>query len=124
PGRLRRETPSGSYLLRAQDFAKPRPTGLPRVPAEYKDYLLAKPITGSVVRVGEDKEDVAVRGRPWLMSGTSLTLRVGKRDGVRAGTRFYPEQGTEVAVGSSFYVISLTERQCELLQCGGDRRER
>jgi hypothetical protein len=123
-GKLRHETPFASYLLRVADFAKPRPTGMPRIPAEYKDYLLKTPIAGTVTRVGEDKEDVAVRGGRWLYSGTSLTLSVGKKDGVRAGMRFYPERDPEAALGLSFFVISLAERQCELLQCGSGRKDR
>lgn len=120
-GRLRGSTPGGGYLLPAEDFDKPRPTGMPKVPAEYKDYLLRRPIAGGVVKLGDDKEDVAVWGSRWLRSGTSLTLGVGKKHGVRAGMRFYPERDGDAWIGSSFYVISLGESRCELLHCG-DRK--
>ena len=123
-GQLRRYRPSGQVLLRVEDFDKPRPTGFPQVPTEYKDYLLKTPITGSVIKMGEDKEDVAVWGQASLRSGTSLSLNVGKKDGVRAGMRFYPEQGSIQLAGSRFYVISLRDRQCELLQCGGEEKDR
>ncbi len=122
-GRLRRCTPAGRYLLRVKDFDKERPTGLPKVPTPYKEYLLRRPITGSVVKAGEEKQDVAVRGEKRLMSGTSLTLSVGKKDGVRTGMQFYPERDSETAGFSSFFVISLAERQCELLQCRDDRKD-
>jgi hypothetical protein len=116
-GKLRHETPSGGGILyRVKDFDKKRPTGLPYVPPEFKEYLLRKPITGSVVKIGEDKQDVAVRGKKWFISGTSLTLNVGKKDGVRTGMEFYPEGDSESVGFSRFYVISLAERQCELLQ--------
>jgi hypothetical protein len=77
-----------------------------------------------VLAVGEDKEDVAVRGAKWLWSGTSLTLGVGKKDGVRAGMAFHPLRGPEAGDGSHFLVISLAERRCEVLHCGGFRRAR
>jgi hypothetical protein len=118
-GQLKYYLPMGSYLLRVDDFRKERPTGMPEVPAEYRDYLLARPITARVVAVGEAKEDVAVRGQAELMSGTVFSLSVGKKDGVRAGMRFYHEGD-----GSGrFFVISLTDRRCEVLQEGKARIE-
>jgi hypothetical protein len=43
-------------------------------------------------------------------------LNVGKKDGVRTGMRFYAEQESKTALRSSFFVISLGDRECELLQ--------
>jgi hypothetical protein len=121
---LRRSVPAGRYLLRVKDFDKERPKGLPEVPAEYKEYLLRRPIHGAVVRVGDDKQDVAVRAQQWLKSGTSLTLNVGKKDGVRSGMRFFLERDSGTVGLSQFFVISLSERQCELLQCRDDGQDR
>lgn len=121
-GRLRAQLPI-SFLLRVEDHHKPRPTGMPKVPEDYKEYLLETPITGKVVTVGDEKEDVAVRGDNWLKKGVSLTLNVGKNDGVRAGMEFYPEQDSGALSGSSFYVISLSANKCELLQTGVKRQE-
>jgi hypothetical protein len=114
-GQLRHCTPSGNYLLRAKDFDKERPSGLPRVPTEYKESLLQSPISGNVVKTGDGKQDVAVRGEKRLMSGTSVTLSVGRKDGVRTGMRFYAEQDL---ARSNFFVISVADGQCEVLQCG------
>jgi hypothetical protein len=123
-GRLRCWTPYGRYPLRVEDFDKKRPKGLPRVPAEYEQYLLRKPITGTVVTIGKDKQDVAVWGENWLMSGTSVTLNVGKKDGVCTGMRFYAQGDPETAPWYSwFYVISLGDRECELLQWD-DKKDR
>jgi hypothetical protein len=123
-GELRNYNPTGKYLLRVEDFDKKRPTGLPKVPTEYEEYLLRTPIQGNVIKMGEDKEDVALRGDKRLMSGTSLTLSVGKKDGVRTGMKFYAERDAETARLSYFIVISLTKNQCELLEYGGEAKSR
>jgi hypothetical protein len=122
-GLLRRHPPYGRHLLRVQDFHKDRPTGFPQVPIEYKEYLLRGAITGTVAKTGDDKQDVAVRGEKLLMSGTSVTLGVGKKDGVRTGMRFYPEREAKTGGLSRFFVISLTDRECEVLQCGRDPKD-
>lgn len=124
-GELRRYNPRGKYLLRIEDFDKKRPTGLPKVPAEYEEYLLRTPIHGNVIAIGEDKEDVAVRGDKRLRSGISLTLNVGKKDGVRSGMKFYAEKDAEESLRlSDFVVISLTQNRCELLQYSREGKAR
>lgn len=107
PGRL--FTP---YLSKCGDDEK-KVSGLPDVPDEYKGYLLDKPVTGRVTAVGGEKEDVAVWGKQRLISGTSVTLDVGKAQKIRTGMRFYPERKDDR--GRRGYVISVTATQCELL---------
>jgi hypothetical protein len=114
-GGLGRYTPGGEFLLRVEDFDK-SPTGFPRVPEEYKDYLLPKPITGSLAKTNGEKGDVAVLGLKLLRSGFSWTLDVGKKHGVRTGMKFYPAQETDREVSSSFYVIAVMEKESELLE--------
>jgi hypothetical protein len=115
-GRLGQGSPCCLFPLRVQDFDK-RPTGLPRVPEEYKEYLLQKPITGSIVATHGEKGDVAILGKELLWSGFSVTVDVGKKDGVRTGMQFYVAEDADKDVWSSFYVISVIERQAELLEC-------
>jgi hypothetical protein len=114
-GRLRAHGPAGRYPLRVGDFGK-KPIGLPRVPRKYDDYLLRQPITAKVLQTNGNKGDVAVLGQHRLWSGFSLTLNVGKKDGVRTGMRFYldPQPADDFP---DAYVISVNATRSELLEC-------
>jgi hypothetical protein len=81
-GREPRNGSRGFYLLRRGDEKK-KSTGLPKLPAEYTQYLLAKPIKAEIIAVG------ASTTRPsavdWKFKDTPVTLDAGKNHGVRVG---------------------------------------
>ncbi|HTU88844.1 MAG TPA: hypothetical protein VMF69_01995 [Gemmataceae bacterium] len=117
-GMISKEAGRGSiFLLRGTDDHV-EASGLPQVPKEYKEYLLTKPVTGTIVKINGVKEDVAVHGERFLHSGLSITLDRGKRDGVRSGMEFFFLDWKSSPLGSEVFVISLTDRTCEVLVCG------
>ncbi len=116
-GRFRRPEPTGLYPLRVGGSEK-KVAGLPRVPGEYKQSLLKKPIRATVMKVEGEKQDVAVLGVSYLMDGVALKVNVGKRDGVRTGMRFYREPLDDAEPREEFVVISVTAKECEVLASG------
>jgi hypothetical protein len=114
-GRIGKHDTYGQFLLKVEDFGKKR-AGLPQVPEAYKEYLLRKAIVGSIVRGNEEKGDVAVVGLTQLRSGFSWMVDVGKKNGVRTGMKFYQAEAPDQAVSASLHVISVTEKQSELLE--------
>jgi hypothetical protein len=116
-GSISKEKGQGSIYLSRHNDDEIEVTGLPQVPSEYKEYLLEKPITAKIVRINDVKEDVAIRGWQFRYSGLSMTLDCGKRDGIRSGMEFFFLDWKNRPY-SDVYVISLTERTCEVLVCG------
>jgi hypothetical protein len=109
-------TTMGLYLLRLEDWEK-KVSGLPDVPKEYRQYLLDKPLAGTIVAVNGLKEDVAIFGDRFLRGGLSVTVDIGKRVGVRTGMEFFPEQESDRYESgvSRIVVVSMTAERAELL---------
>lgn len=72
----------GFCLLRRGDESQPV-TGLPKVPAEYQEYLLAKPIEATIIAVGSYKTRPSVVD--WKFKETPVTIDAGTRQGLRVG---------------------------------------
>ena len=74
-----RDCPQGRNLLREGDEKK-KVSGLPVVPDEYRDYLLAKPITAEIIGIGP------ITTRPSLCEGkfrdTTVILDAGRDKGL------------------------------------------
>ncbi|HEX5012142.1 MAG TPA: hypothetical protein VFY71_17280 [Planctomycetota bacterium] len=76
----------GRYLLRQGDEGR-HVTGWPDVPAEYRDCLLAQPVTATVMAVGEPST------RPSLTTFNFLefpmSIDAGRQQGLRPGMELY-----------------------------------
>lgn len=69
-----RTTAQGVFYLRSGDFNKPV-AGLPKLPAAYREYLLARPVEARVVRLSGPEED------------PTFELDAGRGQGLRPGMR-------------------------------------
>lgn len=76
----------GNFLLRAKDWQK-KVEGKPDLPKDYRDWLLAKPLTAKVTAIGEKsvREGVAKT----MFRTSKVTLDVGKAHGVFVGIEFH-----------------------------------
>lgn len=81
-GREPRNDMHGRHLLRDGDEKK-RANGEPEIPAQFRQYLLKKPITANIVAVGK------VSTRPSIVEfkfkDIEVTLDAGKKDGLLPG---------------------------------------
>ena len=57
--------------------------GMPDVPAEYRDYLLSKPVEATVVAVG--KASTRPSRADWNFKDTPVTIDAGSKNGLKAG---------------------------------------
>lgn len=81
-GQEPRSSSHGFYLLRRGD-EKARVTGFPKVPKEYQDYLLTKPIEATIIGVGPYTTRPSLAD--WKFKDTPVTLDVGARQRLRVG---------------------------------------
>jgi hypothetical protein len=86
----------GLFWLRAGDERKPV-RGWPNLPAEWRDYLLATPIEGSIIQ---------------SRYGKSVMINVGRRHGLRPGMLLYDKAAT--IAGREFRVTGLEEESATL----------
>jgi len=110
-----------SFYRRLSDFEK-QAAGLPDVPHEYSDYLLATPITARIIKISAKKQNVKLPGEKETMAetvaGIPLTINKGKRHGVKAGMEFYP---SKVGLFPTATVHSVAEATSELILQGDTR---
>jgi len=76
----------GHFLLRDKDWEK-KVDGTPKLPGEFAGFLLKEPIQGKIVAVGESKTREGSSGIRFRT--TTVTLNVGKKQGVLLGMRFF-----------------------------------
>jgi hypothetical protein len=81
-GREPRNGIHGFHLLRQEDEKKPV-TGFPKLPEEYQQYLLAKPIEATIIAVGKYTTRPSVT--KWKFKDTPVTIDAGKQQGIRVG---------------------------------------
>jgi len=114
-GREPRKGSHGFYLLRVGDEKK-TVTGFPKVPEEYRDYLLAKPVEATIIAVG------AYATRPsvvdWKFKDTPVTLDAGTRRGLRIGMELVVTQ--PLGTVESVKIIKVEESRSEavMIQAG------
>lgn len=77
-----REWESGRFFLRRGDPIAP-PTGFPNVPAEFKPYLLQKPIEAKILSVGKYTTEPSIV--EWKFKITPVTIDAGSASGLRVG---------------------------------------
>jgi hypothetical protein len=95
----------GFYLLRCGDEKK-KVSGFPAVPAEYRGYLLKKPIEATIVKVGPYAARPSVCD--WKFKDTPVMLDVGARDGLLRGMELHV-----VGPGNAFEDISITKVEAD-----------
>lgn len=76
----------GRFLLRDKDWEK-KVEGNPKLPDGYQRFLLKEPIQAKIVKVGEAKIRDGIAGTQFRT--TTVTLNVGKKQGVLPGMRFF-----------------------------------
>jgi hypothetical protein len=81
-GREPRMNAHGFYLMRRGDEKK-KVIGFPKVPDEYRPYLLAKPIEAIIIAVGPYTTRPSVV--EWKFKDTPVTLDAGAKQGLRMG---------------------------------------
>lgn len=92
------------FLLRRGDENSPR-RGQPDLPARYKNWLLARPITTTIAEVGTRTS------YPGFYNATKVTLATGTEEGVWNGMRFYGTSPRGFQI--SAVVIDAAPRSCE-----------
>jgi hypothetical protein len=106
-----RKTEGGAFLLRDADWEK-EANDRPDVPAEVRDYILAKPIEATIVKVMGYKKSVRIVGRPVLEEGYSIVIDRGRNDRVRVGMRFFSDGEPDRLIG---FVASVDEKTSTLI---------
>ena len=84
--------------------------GMPNIPDKYKPYLLAKPIEGEIITVGETRE---VRKRSWIAYETVVTINKGKQDGVLPGMEFFMTTTENIKIFSPIKLTEVSETESE-----------
>jgi len=108
----------GLFLLREGDERK-KVRGAPAIPAEYRGYLLAAPITARVSSVGESRLDKPYEC-PSKGRFTPLTLDAGSGKGVRVGMEFYLFGPSPVFLSMKVTKVADGASEGEVFQCVED----
>jgi len=91
----------GTFLLREGDEAK-KTKGVPSLPAQYKERVLAEPITATIVSVEtEGKEQIAI-------------IDKGRLAGVKVGTRFLTKDEKPAPWSKGGIVLSVEDTSARL----------
>jgi len=98
------------FFLRT-DRLRPQPDkGVPNVPDMFKPYLLAKPVEGRIIAVGET---TATRVRTWTERTTSVTINKGSRDGILLGMTFWMTNHENRVIFSPIKLTKVSETESE-----------
>jgi hypothetical protein len=107
----RQEGP-GQFLLRVKDWEK-NVNGLPSVPADYKKYLLGKPLVAATVKVSTTLQEETIPGRGDKRRGMVVAVDKGTRHGLQNGMRLYTRENETFYAWA--YVIRAEDDTAELL---------
>jgi uncharacterized protein (TIGR03067 family) len=96
---------------RVEDFGKAL-RGLPTVPTEYREYLLAKPVSARVTCVGSKKVRSIPLGETEEQEGILIRVNAGYRDGLRVGMSLYfPDE----EIWARATIISIADASANVL---------
>jgi hypothetical protein len=116
-GREPRTSSHGSQLLRRGDEKK-SVTGFPKVPAEFEQYLLAKPVEATIIAVG------AYTSRPsvvdWKFKDTPVTIDAGKQQGVRVGMELVVTKPRDRVESVRVTKVEETRSEAVMIQAGDE----
>jgi hypothetical protein len=114
-GREPRNGSHGLYLLRRGDENK-RVTGLPQVPEEYRQYLLAKPIEGTIIAVGPYTTRPSVVD--WKFKDTPVTIDAGRKRGLRVGMELVVTEPPDTVESVRITNVEETRSEAVMIQAG------
>jgi hypothetical protein len=98
------------FFLRT-DHIRPQPNkGVPNVPDKYKPYLLAKPVEGRIIAVGET---TTARVRTWTERTTPVTINKGSQDGILPGMTFWMTNSEKRVLSSPLKLTKVSETESE-----------
>jgi hypothetical protein len=105
------------FLLKRGDEKKSG-SGAPNIPAEYRAYLLKKPIKSGVLSIGEshivtDKDDPALQFRI-----TKVLLNAGSAKGVLVGMEFHVYSPSRIAESAKVTKVEEQFSEAEIEQIG------
>jgi hypothetical protein len=109
------------YYVKAGGGHK-KPSTLPDIPGEYKDYLLKKPLAATILSVRTKETGVRIVGQPYPLTGIVVTVDVGSRDGVLPGMQLFFQNRR---IRGDAYIISVTDHKSRFILTGlGEDEER
>jgi hypothetical protein len=109
----------GYHLLRSGDEKKPV-SGFPSVPADYRPYLLASPITAEITGIR------SVTTRPsvsdWKFKDTTVTLDAGTNKVLRRGMELHVSVPADLVESVIITKVAETTAEAMMTQIGADER--
>ena len=105
----------GSYLLRRGDENK-SVTGFPKVPEEYRDYLLVKPMEARIIAVAPYTTRPSVND--WKFKDTPVTLDAGARQGLRVGMELIVTEPRNSVESVRVTKVEETRSEAVMIQIG------
>jgi hypothetical protein len=107
----------GFHLLRRGDEKK-TVTGFPQVPEEYRQYLLATPIEGTIIAVGPYTTRPSVLD--WKFKDTPVTIDAGSQQGLRVGMELVVTKPRETVESARITKVVETRSEAVMIQAGED----
>ena len=116
-GQEPRDGSHGSYLLRRGDENKPV-VGFPKVPAEYEQYLLTKPIVAAIVAVGSSTTRPSIVD--WKFKDTPVTINAGAKQGLRVNMELVVTKPGDTVESVRVTKVEETRSEAVMVQIGED----
>jgi hypothetical protein len=107
----------GFYFLRRGDEKKPV-TGFPKVPTEYEQYLLAKPIEATIIAVGPYTTRPSVVD--WQFKDTPVTIDAGRQQGLRVGMELVVVKPRDTVESVRITKVEEARSDAVMIQAGED----
>ena len=114
-GREPRNEIYGSYLLRQGDEKK-EVKGLPEVPEQYRQYLLAKPVKATIVSVGAYTTRPSVAD--WKFKDTPVTIDAGMKQGLLVGMELLVTQPENIVESVKITKVEDARAEAVMVQAG------
>jgi len=114
-GRESRNSSHGSYFLRRGD-GKMQVTGFPKVPEEYREYLLAKPVGATIIAVGTYTTRPSIV--QWKFKDTPVTIDAGTRQGLRVGMELVVTKPRDIVESVRITKVEESRSEAVMVQAG------
>ena len=99
-----------AFFLRSDGIGPHSDKGAPNVPDKYKPYLLAKPVEGRIIAVGET---TTARVQTWTERTTPVTINKGNQDGILPGMTFWMTTPEKRIITSPIKLTKVSETESE-----------
>jgi hypothetical protein len=107
----------GLYLLRQGDENK-TVSGNPTVPREYQRYLLPKPVSAEIIKVGVYTTRPSVTD--WRFKDTPVTLNAGSEQGLLPGMELLVTNPTDAVESVRILTVETHRSEAVMSQAGED----